>query len=40
MSINHISTQSTYATGLQQKQQNMNNLFAALKAGDMASAQK
>jgi hypothetical protein len=40
MSINNISTQSTYATGLQQKQQNMNNLFSALKAGDMASAQK
>jgi hypothetical protein len=40
MSINNISIQSTYATGLQQKQQNMNNLFAALKAGDMASAQK
>jgi hypothetical protein len=40
MSINNISSQSTYATGLQQKQQNMNNLFSALKAGDLASAQK
>jgi hypothetical protein len=40
MSINNIAAQSTYATGLQQKQQNMNNLFSALKAGDMASAQK
>jgi hypothetical protein len=38
----HMNTigQSTYATGLQQKQQNMNNMFAALKSGDMASAQK
>jgi len=40
MSINSIATQSTYSSGLQQKQQNMNNLFAALKAGDLASAQK
>ncbi len=40
MSINNISTPSTYAAGLQQKQQNMNNLFSALKAGDMTSAQK
>lgn len=39
MSINTIG-QSTYANGLQQKQQNMNNMFAALKSGDMASAQK
>jgi len=39
MAINTVG-QSTYATGLQQKQQNMNNLFAALKSGDMASAQK
>jgi len=40
MSINSIATQSTYSSGLQQKQQNMNNLFSALKAGDMAAAQK
>jgi hypothetical protein len=40
MSINNIAAQGSYATGLQQKQQNMNNLFCALKAGDMASAQK
>jgi hypothetical protein len=40
MSINNIAAQGSYATGLQQKQQNMNNLFSALKAGDMASAQK
>ena len=39
MSINTIG-QSTYANGLQQKQQNMNNMFAALKSGDMAAAQK
>jgi hypothetical protein len=40
MSINNITSQSTYALGLQQKQQTMNNLFSALKAGDLASAQK
>jgi hypothetical protein len=39
MTVNTIG-QSSYASGLQQKQQNMNNLFAALKSGDMASAQK
>lgn len=39
MAVNTIG-QNTYANGLQQKQQNMNNLFAALKSGDMASAQK
>ena len=39
MTVNTIG-QSTYASGLQQKQQNMNNLFAALKSGDMAAAQK
>jgi hypothetical protein len=39
MTVNTIG-QSTYANGLQQKQQNMNNMFAALKSGDMASAQK
>ncbi|MEY3794412.1 MAG: hypothetical protein EBS44_05285 [Betaproteobacteria bacterium] len=39
MTVNTIG-QSTYASGLQQKQQNMNNMFAALKSGDMASAQK
>jgi hypothetical protein len=36
----NIGSQSTYANGLQHKQQNMKNLFSALKAGDMASAQK
>jgi len=40
MSISNISTQNTYAVALQQKQQNWNNLFSALKAGDLASAQK
>jgi hypothetical protein len=39
MAVNTIG-QSTYASGLQQKQQNMNNMFAALKSGDMATAQK
>jgi hypothetical protein len=39
MAVNTIG-QSTYASGLQQKQQNMNNMFSALKSGDMASAQK
>lgn len=39
MAVNSIG-QSTYASGLQQKQQNMNNMFAALKSGDMAAAQK
>lgn len=39
MTVNSIG-QSTYASGLQQKQQNMNNMFAALKSGDMAAAQK
>lgn len=39
MTVNTIG-QSTYANGLQKKQQNMNNMFAALKSGDMASAQK
>ena len=39
MTVNTIG-QSTYASGLQQKQQNMNNMFAALKSGDMAAAQK
>ena len=39
MTVNTIG-QSTYASGLQQKQQNMNNMFAALKSGDMATAQK
>ena len=40
MTINNISAQSSYASGLQQKQQTMNNLFSALKAGDLATAQK
>ena len=39
MTVNTIG-QSTYASGLQQKQQNMNNMFTALKCGDMAAAQK
>lgn len=39
MAVNSIG-QNTYASGLQQKQQNMNNMFAALKSGDMAAAQK
>jgi multidrug resistance efflux pump len=39
MTVNTIG-QSTYASGLQQKQQNMNNMFAALKSGDLAAAQK
>ena len=39
MTVNTIG-QSTYASGLQQKQQNMNNMFAALKSGDMVAAQK
>lgn len=39
MTVNTIG-QSTYASGLQQKQQNMNSMFAALKSGDMAAAQK
>lgn len=40
MSISNISTQNTYAVALRQKQQNWNNLFSALKTGDLASAQK
>ncbi len=39
MAISNIG-QSAYASGLQQKQQNMNNMFAALKSGDIVSAQK
>jgi hypothetical protein len=39
MTVNTIG-QSAYASGLQQKQQNMSNMFAAIKAGDMAAAQK
>jgi len=39
MTVNTIG-QNTYASGLQQKQQNMNNMFAALKSGDLAAAQK
>ena len=39
MTVNTIG-QSTYASGLQQKQQNMNNMFAALKSGDLSAAQK
>jgi len=40
MSISNVSVQNTYAVALQQKQQNWSNLFTALKAGDLASAQK
>ncbi len=40
MSINPVSTQNTYAAALQQKQQNWSNLFSALSAGDLATAQK
>lgn len=39
MTVNTIG-QSAYASGLQQKQQNMNNMFAAIKTGDMVAAQK
>jgi hypothetical protein len=39
MTVNTVG-QSSYTSGLQQKQQNMNNMFAALKSGDMAAAQK
>jgi hypothetical protein len=39
MTVNAIG-QGAYASGLQQKQQNMNNMFSALKAGDLVSAQK
>jgi hypothetical protein len=39
MAVNTIGP-NTYASGLQQKQQNMNNMFAALKSGDLATAQK
>ena len=39
MTVNSIG-QNTYTSGLQQKQQNMNNMFAALKSGDMTTAQK
>jgi len=39
MAVNSVG-QSTYTSGLQQKQQNMNNMFAALKSGDLATAQK
>jgi len=39
MAINSIG-QSNYAVGLQQKQQSINNLYAALKSGDIVAAQK
>lgn len=39
MTVNTVG-QSTYASGLQQKQQQINNIYTALKSGDMASAQK
>ena len=40
MAINNIRTQGVYSTGLQQTQQGLRNLFAALKSGDMPAAQK
>ena len=40
MAINNIGTQGVYSTGLQQTQQGLKNLFAALKSGDMPAAQK
>jgi hypothetical protein len=40
MTISNITNQGTYASGLLQKQQSMNNMFAALKSGDIATAQK
>jgi hypothetical protein len=40
MAINNIGTQGVYSTGLQQTQQGLRNLFAALKSGDMPAAQK
>jgi hypothetical protein len=38
-SIN-LNTSNVYSTALQQKTQGMNNLFSALKAGDLAKAQE
>ena len=40
MTISNITSQGTYASGLMQKQQSMNNMFTALKSGDIATAQK
>lgn len=40
MAINNVGTQGVYSTGLQQTQQGLRNLFAALKSGDMPAAQK
>ncbi len=40
MAITNISNVSSYSSNLLQKQQNMNNMFSALKSGDIASAQK
>ena len=40
MAINNVGTQGVYSTGLQQTQQGLKNLFAALKSGDMPAAQK
>ena len=40
MAINNIGTQGVYSTGLQQTQQGLRSLFAALKSGDMPAAQK
>ena len=40
MSAINLSTASVYSSALQQKSQNMNNMFSALKAGDLAKAQE
>ena len=40
MAINNVGMQGVYSTGLQQTQQGLKNLFAALKSGDMPAAQK
>lgn len=40
MSAINLSTASVYSSALQQKSQNVNNMFSALKAGDLAKAQE
>ena len=40
MSSVNLNTSSVYSSALQQKTQGMNNLFSALKSGDMAKAQE
>ncbi len=40
MSSINVHATSAYASALQQKTQGMNNLFSALKAGDMTKAQE